>query len=117
MPIKDILIEAGALTDNRDPEQEHRTREQALVDLISLTGLVEDYYEKNAGSFYDEAKWKKWVENLHLTAVELAKAKDPADVGKKAAAVGKACETCHSGADDLDEPIEWTFRSMLAGED
>jgi hypothetical protein len=50
---------------------------------------------------------------LRKATAELAIAKDALDVGKKTAAVGKACESCHDGADDLTEPIEWRFQSLL----
>jgi quinol-cytochrome oxidoreductase complex cytochrome b subunit len=114
--LRDMLIEAGIISDNRKPDAEKRSATQSLVDLRELTNIVAGHYDDNAGAFHDQAKWDKWIEELRRAMDELAQAKDAADLGRKAAAVGKACEACHDGADEPDEPIEWTFKSMLAGE-
>jgi quinol-cytochrome oxidoreductase complex cytochrome b subunit len=111
--LRDILAEAGIIEDKRNPDKPKRSREQALVDLKAVTEIIATHYEKNAGTFPEESKWKGWLEDLRKTTAELALAKDPADVGKKMAAVGKACEACHSGADEPTEPIEWRFQSLL----
>jgi quinol-cytochrome oxidoreductase complex cytochrome b subunit len=111
--LRDILIEAEVIEDRRSPDKPKRSREQALVDLRAVTEIVATHYEKNAGSFFEEPKWNTWVADLRKATAELAIAKDATDVGKKTAAVGKACESCHDGADDLTEPIEWRFQSLL----
>lgn len=115
--LKDILIESGALTDNRNPDKPQRTREQAMLDLIDQAALLDNYYAKNEGAYFEEAKWKKWVADVREAAGELATAKDAGEVARKSAELGKTCEACHDGADEPDEPIEWTFQSLLAGED
>jgi quinol-cytochrome oxidoreductase complex cytochrome b subunit len=115
-PLRDILIEAGVIADKRNPDKPKRGRDQALVDLKAVTEIIATHYEKNAGSYFEEAKWNGWIEDLRKATAELAVAKDPADAGKKAAAVGKTCENCHAGADDPTEPIEWRFASLLLPE-
>lgn len=115
--LKDILIESGALTDNRGTSTAPRSREQAMIDLLDQVQLLDKYYEKNAGAYYEEAKWNKWVAKLRTASEALSKATSATEVVKLSAEVGKACESCHDGADEPDEPIEWTFQSLLAGED
>lgn len=115
--LRDILIEAGIVSDNRKPDAEKRSAAQSLVDLRELTTIVAGHYDDNAGAYFEKAKWDKWIEELRKATDELAQAKDAADVARKSAAVGKTCEACHDGADEPDEPIEWTFKSMLAGEE
>ncbi|MCA8916284.1 MAG: cytochrome b N-terminal domain-containing protein [Planctomycetes bacterium] len=114
--LRDILRDSGIIDDPREADKK-RTPEQSLVDLKAIAEFVGRMYEDNAGSFYKKEKWDGWIADVLKRTDELAKATDPADVGKKAAAVGKACEACHDGADDLDEPIEWAFQSLLAGSD
>ncbi|MCB9892954.1 MAG: cytochrome b N-terminal domain-containing protein [Planctomycetes bacterium] len=114
--LRDILRDAGIIDDPREPDKK-RTPEQSLVDLRAIAEFVGGMYEDNAGSFYKKEKWDQWIADVLKRTDELATATDPADVGKKAAAIGKACEACHDGADDLDEPIEWAFQSLLAGKD
>ncbi|MCA8936919.1 MAG: hypothetical protein KDB68_12035, partial [Planctomycetes bacterium] len=108
---------SGALTDNRGTSTAPRSREQAMIDLLDQVQLLDKYYEKNAGAYYEEAKWSKWVASLRTASEALSKATSATEVVKLSAEVGKACESCHDGADEPDEPIEWTFQSLLAGED
>ncbi|MBK8206937.1 MAG: cytochrome b N-terminal domain-containing protein [Planctomycetes bacterium] len=104
----DILAQAGITSGEKK-----RSAEQALVDLRAVTAAIGKLYEKNNAVFLDEQKWNNWVKELATAVEELAQASNPEDVGKKMAAVGKACETCHEGADEPDEPIEWAYSSLL----
>lgn len=115
--LKDILIESGALTDNRGTANPLRSREQAMLDLIDQVKLLDGYYEKNEGAYYEKTKWNDWVAKLAAASEALSNAGSATEVVKLSAEVGKACEACHDGADEPDEPIEWTFQSLLAGED
>lgn len=90
-----------------------RSREQNLVDLREATTRVADKWGANEGSWWDEAKWDAWIADLREATGELATAKSPEEVAAKALEVGKACEACHEGGDELDEPIEWRFQSLL----
>jgi hypothetical protein len=111
--LRDILIEAEVISDKRDPAKPKRSREQALVDLKALIEIVAGHYEDNAGSYFDQKKWDAWIEDLRKASGELAAAKDTGEVAKRTAAIGKVCESCHDGADDPSEVIEWRFQSML----
>lgn len=104
----DILAQAGITSGEKK-----RSAEQALVDLRAVTAAIGKLYEKNNAVFLDEQKWNNWVKELANAVEELAQASNPEEVGKKMAAVGKACETCHEGADEPDEPIEWAYSSLL----
>jgi len=111
--LRDILIAGGVIAESRDTTQPLRGPEQALVDLRHVTNIVAGHYERNGGAYYSEAKWDNWIKELREATSQLALAKDPADLARKAAAVGKACENCHDGADEPDKPIEWSFKSFL----
>jgi quinol-cytochrome oxidoreductase complex cytochrome b subunit len=111
--LRDILVEAEVIEDRRSPDKPKRSREQALVDLKAVTEIVATHYEKNAGTYFEESKWNAWVADLRKATAELAVARDATEVGKRTVAVGKACESCHDGADDPTEPIEWRFQSLL----
>ncbi|MBX3460367.1 MAG: cytochrome b N-terminal domain-containing protein [Planctomycetes bacterium] len=104
----DILIHAGIATG--EPKKD---KEQALVDLRRAGAAIAGLYSKNNAVFEDEGRWNNWAKELNKAIEALAEAKDAEDVGKKMAAVGKACETCHEGADYPDEPIEWAYSSLL----
>lgn len=111
--LEGILIHADVMLGETKLSAERNWRNlEASVDLIG--GL----YDANSGS-YDPDKgaqqWKEWTAALKLAVAELGKAETPEDVARLAKAVGKACETCHDAAQDLDEPIEWTFAGMLGG--
>ena len=114
--LRDILRDAEVIDDPRKPD-ERRTREQSLVDLRGLMLHVGGMYDNNSGAFFEQSKWDNWVKEATASIDALGKAKDPIDVASQAKAVGKACEACHDGADDPDEPIEWRFQSLLAGKD
>lgn len=111
--LEGILVHAGVIEGEtkHSPERNWRNLE-ASVDLIA------GVYEANAGS-YDPDKgqqqWTEWVAALKKAVSELGQAKSPEEVADRAKAVGKACETCHDAAMDLDEPIEWTYAGMLGG--
>ena len=111
--LRDVLIEAGVVEDKRNPDKPKRSREQALVDLRAITEIIATHYEKNAGDFPEEKKWNEWVEKLRQATSELATAKDAGEAGKRTAAIGKVCESCHDDAVQPTEPIEWRFQSLL----
>lgn len=104
----DILAQAGITSGEKK-----RSAVQALVDLRAVTVAISKLYPKNNAVFLDEQKWDNWVKELSKAVDELAQAGNPQEVGKRMAAVGKACETCHEGADEPDEPIEWAYSSLL----
>lgn len=106
--MSDILIHAGIATG-----EAKKDKEQALVDLRRAGKAIAGLYSKNNAVFEDEGRWNKWAADLAAAIEALEQAEDAADVGKKMAAVGKACETCHEGADHPDEPIEWAYASLL----
>jgi cytochrome c553 len=108
--LRDVLAHAGVVKAETD-----RGREQALVDLRHVVQTIGTLHEDNAGAFVEEgeADWNAWVKDLLDAVDELGRAKNPPDVARKAAAVGKVCETCHDAAEEPDEPIEWRYQSLL----
>ena len=104
----EILAHAG-VTDGETT----RSAEQNFVDFEAASERIEGEFTDNEGSWWDQDKWNKWVNELSKANNALATAKTPEEVAARAKDVGKACEACHDGADEPDEPIEWRFESLL----
>ncbi|MBZ0136074.1 MAG: cytochrome b N-terminal domain-containing protein [Planctomycetes bacterium] len=104
----EILAHAGITERNTT-----RSPEQNLVDLRYATTRAGAKWDSNKGSWFDEKKWDDWIADLRRATDELALARTPTEVAARAREVGKTCEACHDGGDDLDEPIEWRFESLL----